>query len=73
MNDFYQQGHFLSWFNQWEPLVATSVGIHRSLVARTSMCVWDIRFQMKSPTLSILAIGTLVSLVKLGTIFLIKW
>jgi hypothetical protein len=28
------RGHFYSWFSQWEPLVVTNVGTHRSLVAR---------------------------------------
>ena len=33
---------FKSWFSQWEPLVVTSVGAHRSLVPRTSKCGWTI-------------------------------
>ena len=32
------RGHFQSYFSQWEPLVATSVGTLHSLVASTSRC-----------------------------------
>ena len=43
------KGHFSECFNQWEPLVATSDGTHRSLVARTSKCGWAIRDSISNP------------------------
>ena len=49
-------GHFRSYFSQWEPLVATSVGTLRSLVANTSRCGEGINY--KHMTLSIDALKT---------------
>ena len=44
-------GHFLECFSQWEPLVETNVGTHRSLVACTSKYGWAIiRTTLERPT-----------------------
>ena len=40
------RGHFQSWFSQWEPLVATHIGTHHSLVTHTSKCGWAISWDM---------------------------
>ena len=36
------RSHFKNWFSQWEPLVATSAGTHRSMMAHTRQCGWAI-------------------------------